>query len=168
MDIAEKRLRISITRSSGRRYRGSEEFSSFTGVPHPALPSVRMDVSDPVGGDPIGAGIGLPAAGAVERFRPADRTWSRPRGLDIPHKAIEVPERLVEALAQVLELPDTLLAVGQQSVDPGQDDRTSADTFLAPSLDFLGFLVGEHGDGEETAKVVYHALNPADGHRDRS
>ena len=38
-----------------------------------------------------------------------------------------------------------------------------ADAFLAPSLDFLGFLVGEHGDDEEKAKVVYHAHEPG-GH----
>lgn len=87
--------------------------------PHPALPSVRMDVSDPVGRDPVSAGIRLPAAGTVERLRPADRTRSRPRGLHIPEKAVEVPERLVEPLAQVLELPDALLTVRQQPVDPG-------------------------------------------------
>jgi hypothetical protein len=160
MDIAEKRLRDLDHAQFGKALSRKRGVLLLHRRPHPALPSVRMDVGDPVGRDPIGAGIGLPAAGAVERFRPADRTRSRPRRLDIPHKAIEVPECLVEALAQLLELPDTFLAVGQQSVDPGQDDRTSADAFLAPSLDFLGFLVGEHGDDEEKAKVVYHAHEP--------
>ena len=70
-----------------------------------------MDVSYPVGRDPISADIGLAAAGAVERFRPADRTRSRTRCLDIPQKTVEVPERLVEPLAQVLELSDAFLAV---------------------------------------------------------
>jgi hypothetical protein len=78
-----------------------------------------MDVSDPVGRDPIGTGIGLSAAGAGKRFRPADRAGPRPRGLDIPQKTVEVPESLVEPLAQVLELPDALLAVGEQTIDPG-------------------------------------------------
>jgi hypothetical protein len=71
-----------------------------------------MDVSDSRAGDPIGARIRLAAVGAVERFRPADRSGTNPRGLGIPQKTVEVPECLVEPLAQVLEL-DALLAVGQ-------------------------------------------------------
>ena len=78
-----------------------------------------MDLSDPVGRDPVSAGIGLAAVGAIERFRSADRTGSRPGGLDIPQKTVEVPECLVEPPPQVLKLPDTLLAIGQQAVDPG-------------------------------------------------
>jgi hypothetical protein len=119
-----------------------------------------MDVSNPVGRDPVSACIGLSAAGAVEGFRPADWSGSPPRGLGIPQKTVEVPERLVEPLAQVLDLSDALLAVGQQPIDPGEDDRTSADTFLAPALDFLGFLIGEHLYSEEKAKIAYHASGP--------
>jgi hypothetical protein len=60
----------------------------------------------------------------------------------------------------VLDLSDAFLTVGQQPIDPGEDDGTTADTFLAPSLDFLGFLVGKHLNSEEKAKIAYHASGP--------
>jgi hypothetical protein len=53
-----------------------------------------------------------------------------------------------------MKLADTLLAVGQEPVHPGQNDRAPTDAFAAPSLDFLGFPVGEHGESEEKAKYA--------------
>lgn len=66
--------------------------------------------------------------------------WS----LDVADQAVEVAKSLVEPLTQVLELLDALTAIGQELVDPLQDDR-AADLLASTALDFRGLLVGQHG-----------------------
>jgi hypothetical protein len=60
-----------------------------------------------------------------------------------PDEAVEISERLVEPLPQVLELLHALPPVFKQLVDPRQDDRP-ADLLLPSTLDLFGVAIGEH------------------------
>src|SRR5437764_841649 len=100
----------------------------------------------PIGGHPVGAAVWLPAA-RTPRPRFSWPSW-RAVGRNVPQQAVEVPIGLVQPLARVLDLPDTLLPVSRQLLDPRQNDRTPAHALRLLALDFLDFPVGKHGRQE--------------------
>jgi hypothetical protein len=65
--------------------------------------------------------------------------------LGIAYQAVEVPKRLAHSLAEVLELADPLGPIGQELIDPLQEDG-SADAPAPAAGDLLGLMVGEHGE----------------------
>src|SRR5688572_20311285 len=89
----------------------------------PALGAVRVEVDRLVGGESRGALVTLSALRACWLPRRGG-LWPL-RTLNVTGQAIEVPERLVELLAEVLELADPLSPIGQELIDPLQDNRSA-------------------------------------------
>jgi|SoiMetStandDraft_2_1073263.scaffolds.fasta_scaffold595304_1 hypothetical protein len=63
--------------------------------------------------------------------------------LNVADQAVQVMERLVQTTTKVIELAESLATIGEQLVDPLEDER-SADSLASPSLDLLGLPICQH------------------------
>ena len=63
--------------------------------------------------------------------------------LNVAYEAVQVVERLIQTTTKVIELAESLSTIGEQLVDPLEDER-SADSLTSPSLDLLGLPICQH------------------------
>jgi len=140
------RIRSVVARGGG---------ASLAGVRlRPALSSVRVGVDDPVRRLPGGALVPLPALRTD--WRTSVCGLLRLRALNITNQAVQVAERLVEPPSKVFQLTDPLSTIGQQLVDPLQDDG-AAHAPASTALDLLGLLIRQHWlVDEDKAKLIQH------------